>query len=155
MCSGRVLRSGCCLARFLGFCVQRLPCSQVVLLGVLVVLRRGLPSVRCSCRWFSMLDLSRIVTNPVWVNAGGYVVSENSDVAVHVSFWWHSSAYFWFYSEKVKVEAWNFFCFKHVCAEFHLDSTFLDSKTFGAVIKFCINSQIMVAKRKMMLGDCL
>jgi hypothetical protein len=31
-------------------------------------------------------------------------------------------------------------------------STFLESKTFGAVIKFCINSHFMVAKRKMMLA---
>jgi hypothetical protein len=72
------------------------------------------------------------------VISGGYVVSENGDVTVHVSDWWHSSAYFWFNAEKVKVKAWNFFAFKHVCAEFHLDSTFLETKGLGDVIKFCI-----------------
>jgi len=89
------------------------------------------------------------------VDTGGYVVSENCNVAVHVSFWGHSSAYFRFYSEKVIVEAWNFLCFKHVCAEFHLASTFLETKTFGAVIKFCIIRLKYFFEHKSVFGDCL
>jgi hypothetical protein len=34
------------------------------------------------------------------------------------------------------------------------DSTFLDFKTFGAVIKFCSNTAVLVAKNKMLIGDC-
>jgi hypothetical protein len=87
--------------------------------------------------------------------SSGYVVSENGDVAVHFRVRWHSSADFWFNAEKVKVKAWNFLCFKHVCAEFHLDSTFLETKTFGDVIKFCIRTEKQFARAKNLFGDCL
>jgi hypothetical protein len=82
------------------------------------------------------------------------VVTENCDVAVHISFGGHSSSDFRFSAEKVKVEAWNFLCFKHVCAEFHLSSTFLEPKTFGAVIKFCLISVNAVAEKKMEQNGC-
>jgi hypothetical protein len=137
MCSGRVLRSGCCLARCLEICGRRLPYSLVVLLGVWV-LRRGLPSVRCSCRWFSMLDSGLIGLSSL----GGYGrlrLSPKIAMLLYISALGGIRLPTWFYSEKVKVEAWNFLlqtCMCRISSCFYLFRT----KTFGAVIKFCIIS---------------